>query len=38
MAINDSFDLYELSKSDNSYIRKIADVLTNVVINISQGT
>lgn len=38
MALNDSFDLYQLSKSRNEDARKLANNLTEIVQNISQGT
>lgn len=38
MALNDSCDLYQMSRSHNSDVNNLADRLINIVINISQGT
>lgn len=38
MALNDSFDLYQLSKSHNEDARKLANNLMTIIENISQGT
>lgn len=38
MALNDSFDLYQLSKSHNKSARELANSLMTIIENISQGT
>ncbi len=38
MALNDSFDLYSMSLSSNPEMQKMADSLSTIVENMSQGT
>lgn len=38
MALNDSFDLYQMSRSHNKDVNTLADKLITIVENISQGT
>lgn len=38
MALNDSFDLYSMSLSSNPEMQKMADSLSTIIENISQGT
>lgn len=38
MALNDSFDLYSMSLSNNPEMQKMADSMSTIVENISQGT
>ena len=38
MALNDSFDLYSMSLSSNSEMQKMAESLSTIIENVSQGT
>ena len=38
MALNDSFDLYSMSLSNNPEMQKMADSLSTIIENVSQGT
>lgn len=38
MALNDSYDLSLLRKSSNSQVKRLAESLVNIIINVSQGT
>ena len=38
MALNDSFDLYSMSLSSNPEMQKMADSLSTIIENVSQGT